>query len=200
MHESRILHCFIFTDESFLLACCPASVSLYVNFSHFQPLLQKHLAYIKPNLSKASLDKGGSILKGHTFFPGGDNHKIAKNTLTKLKILRSTGPMSTKLGTNHPYKWRTLFFFSYIDIVWKWRTKLAKRFFSVEPLGQFKSYLTILFSRTIRLISTSLGIHHLWVKEIQDDHPLFQRGYVFSFNNKINFSFSVYQFNHSWAI
>ena len=38
-------------------------------------------------------------------FLRGDNHEIVKNTLTKLNIFfsRTTEPISTKLGTKHPW-------------------------------------------------------------------------------------------------
>ena len=43
--------------------------------------------------------------EGPRHFPRGDNYEIAKIYLQTLKIffLRTTGPISTKLGTKHPW-------------------------------------------------------------------------------------------------
>ena len=71
----------------------------FVYFSHFLLLLQNQMWH------KASLGGGDSIFFKWraTHFPRGDNYEIAKNTLTNLKTIfsRTTGPISTKLGTKH---------------------------------------------------------------------------------------------------
>ena len=96
-------------------------------------------------------------------FPRGDNKELAKIHWQTLKIyfLRTTGPISTKLGTMHP---------------WVKGNQVCSNEGSLPFLRGDNNEiakthwrtLKILFSRTIWLILTKLGTKHSWVKEIQD--------------------------------
>ena len=81
------------------------SVCLSVNFSHFHLLLQNHRANF--NLAQSILGwKGLKFFnEGSCFFPRGDNYKIVIIHWRNLKIssFRTTGLISTKLGTKHPW-------------------------------------------------------------------------------------------------
>ena len=93
---------------AFVIKICPLSVVLViVNFSHFHPLLQNHRANFNQTWHKASLGEGNSSLfkEGPRPFPRGDNYEIVKIHWRNLKIFfsRTTEPISTKLGTKHPW-------------------------------------------------------------------------------------------------
>ena len=76
------------------------------NLSHFH-LLQNHSANFHQTLHKASLDKGDSSLFKWRALPFSKGRWLWKseNTLRNFKIFfsRTTEPISTKLGTNHPW-------------------------------------------------------------------------------------------------
>ena len=81
-----------------------SSISPSVCFSHFH----NQWANFNQTFHKASLGEGIQISsnKGHSHFQGGDNYEIAKKNWQNLKIfLRTTKPISTKLGTMHLW-WR----------------------------------------------------------------------------------------------
>ena len=90
-------------SDNFLSVVCP-SVCLSVNFSHFHLLLQNHWAHFNQNWHNASLGEADSFSsnEGPQPFPKGDNYEIAKihwRNFKKIFFSRSTGPISTKLGT-----------------------------------------------------------------------------------------------------
>ena len=96
---------------AFLIACrplfvCP-SVHLSVYFYFFPLLLKNHWANFNQTWHKASLGKRDTSLFNEEPFPfaRGDNCKVVKLHWRNLKIFfpRTTGPISTKLGTNHPW-------------------------------------------------------------------------------------------------
>ena len=94
---------------AFLIACCRCqSVRLSVNFSHFHLLLQNHWANFNQTWHKYLYLWMGfkfAKLKRPHLFPRGYNNEIAKIHWWNLKIFftRTTGPISTKLGTMHPW-------------------------------------------------------------------------------------------------
>ena len=70
-------------------------------------LLLNHKANFNQTWHKASLNEGDSSLfnEGPHPFPRRDNYEIAKIHWQNIKILfsRTTEPISTKLGTKHPW-------------------------------------------------------------------------------------------------
>ena len=75
-----------------------------INFSHFC-VIQKNEANFNQTWHKAFLGDGdSSLFKWRTLpFSKGRLLQNCENTLTNYKIFsRETGPISTKLGTNHP--------------------------------------------------------------------------------------------------
>ena len=91
---------------AFLFARRPSvrlSVLLSVNFSHFFLLLQNHWANFNQIWRRASLGNWDSKL--FKSFSMGNDNKIAKTHWQNLTIYssRTTRPISTKLGTKHPW-------------------------------------------------------------------------------------------------
>ena len=84
-----------------------SSVRPSVNFSHFHLLLQNRWTNFNQTWHKASLGEGIHVNsnEGSRRFPRGDNNEIAKIHWRNLKFFfsRTTEPMSTKLGTKHPW-------------------------------------------------------------------------------------------------
>ena len=95
-------------------------------------------------------------------FPSGDNYEITEIYWQNLKILssRTTGPISTKLGTKHPLV-------KGIRICWNEGPQL---FFKGRCLREIAKMhwrnFKIFFSRTTMPISTKHGAKHPWVKGI----------------------------------
>ena len=115
-----------------------------------------------------------SSKKGPRPFPRGDNYEIAKIHLWNLKIFyRTTGPISTKLGTMHPW----------VKEIQVYSNEEPCPFPRGDNYEKAKIHwwnLKIFFYRTTGLISTKLGTKHPWVKGIQvcsneGNHP-FPRG------------------------
>jgi hypothetical protein len=92
----------------------------------------------------------------------GDNHKNVKMGWSQLKIFfsRTTGPILTRLGTNHPWRERNQVFLKEGDSPSPWgdnskRVKINRKF------------LEIFFSRTSWPKSIKLGTNYPLVKRIQ---------------------------------
>ena len=87
---------------AFLIKICPLSVVIVVvvvvvvTFSHLYLLLHNHWA----NFNQ-------TWVKGIQVWSNEDNNEIAKIHWQKFKNLfsRTAEPMSTKLGTMHPWRW-----------------------------------------------------------------------------------------------
>ena len=83
------------------------SVVVVVNFSHFRLLLQNHWASSTKLGTMHPWVKGIQVcsIEGPCPFPRGDNYEIAKIHWKNLKIFfsKTTEPISTKLGTMHPW-------------------------------------------------------------------------------------------------
>ena len=95
-----------------LIKICPLSVVVFVvvvvvlsnvNFFTFHLLLQKNWANFKQTWHKPS--SGEWENEGPYHFPKGDNYEKRKyiDEIKKILLSRTTGPISTKLGTNHPW-------------------------------------------------------------------------------------------------
>ena len=81
-------------------------------------LLKNHFTYFNQTLHNTSWNKGDKSLFKWIYFPRGDNYAIAKIHWQNLKIFsRTTGPISTKLGTKHPNKVRGFFLLIIIMII-----------------------------------------------------------------------------------
>ena len=113
---------------AFLLKMCLLSVvivvvvvviRIVVNFSHVYLLLQNHWANFNQTWHKVSLGEGdSSFFKWRAPpFSRVDNYEIAKiHWILKIFFSRTTGPISTKLWTMHPwvkedsclFRWRAL--------------------------------------------------------------------------------------------
>ena len=124
------------------------------------------LGHIQPNLVLIILGWRGFKFvctnEGPLSFPRGDNYELAKIHWPNFKIFFSntTGLISTKLGTKHPWAKRILVFSNE----------------GPHPFPRGDDYeiakmnwlnLKILSSRATRPISTQLGTKHPWVKETQ---------------------------------
>ena len=82
-------------------------VDVVVNFLNFYLLLQNHWANFNQTWHKASSGEGNSSCLNEGSrgpFPRGHNYEIWKNVdeIKKKLSSRTTGPISTKLGTMHP--------------------------------------------------------------------------------------------------
>ena len=78
-----------------------------VNFSHFHLLLQNHWAIFNQTCTKYPWVKGIQVCSNEGQRPSQrrDNYEITKINWQLLKIFfsRTTGPISTKLGTKYPW-------------------------------------------------------------------------------------------------
>ena len=94
--------------------------------------------------------------------PRGDNSKNVKFYWKKLKIFlsRTTGLISSKLGTNHP--WMTG-----IQVYTIEGPHFSPRGDNSKIVKLYWKYLKIFQFRTTRSISTKLDTKHPWVVEIQ---------------------------------
>ena len=103
--------------------------------------------------------------KGPRSFPRGDNYEIAKIQWRILQIFfsRTTGPISTKLGTNHPLV-SGIPEFPFVQMK---GPALLPRGDNYEIVKIQWRMWKILLSRTSGPISTKLGTKYLWVKGIQ---------------------------------
>ena len=94
-----------FSDQLSSVVCL--SVHLSVIFSHVYLLLQNHWANFNQNWHKVSLGEENSCFFKWNMknFSKGDNYEILKIHWRNLKIIfsRTTGPISTKFGTMHPW-------------------------------------------------------------------------------------------------
>ena len=100
--------------RAFLIKICPLSgvvvvvvvVIAVVNFSHFHFLLKNHKANFNQPWHKATFGvRDSSLFKWWAHFPRGDNYEIAEIhwQIKKIFFSRTTGPISIKIGTNHPW-------------------------------------------------------------------------------------------------
>ena len=92
---------------AYLITICPLPVVVVViNFSHFLLLLQNHWTNFNQTWYKPFLGEGdSSSIKGPCPFSRRENDKRVKIYWQNLKIFfsRTTGPISTWLGTKHPW-------------------------------------------------------------------------------------------------
>ena len=98
---------------AFLIACCPSSVRLSVcpfvcKLYTFSSSSQEPIGQFQPKLgTKHPYVMGIQVCSNEVPrpFPRGDNNEIAKMHWWTLKIfvLRTTGPISPKLGTKHTW-------------------------------------------------------------------------------------------------
>ena len=87
-------------------------------------------------------------------FPRGDNDELVKLQWRNLKVVFSTGPISTKLGTK------------YLWVKEKWRATPFPKGNNWEIININWQLLKNFFTRTTGPISTKLSTRHPWVKEI----------------------------------
>ena len=137
------------------------SVCLSVNFSHFHLLLHNQWANFKQTWQKASVGGEDSSLFNWIIPPF--SKRNSETTLTNLKKIffsRTNGPISTKLGTKHP---------------WVKNTHVcSNESLCPFPKGNNNKIARLhwqnkkkFFSRTTGQITTKLGTKHPWVKGIQ---------------------------------
>jgi hypothetical protein len=92
----------------------------------------------------------------------GDNHKNVKLGWGHLKIFfsRTTGPILTRLGTNHPWV-------KGVQICSKEGDPPMPRGDNSERVKMHGKFLKIFFSRITEPILTRLGTNYPWVKGIE---------------------------------
>jgi hypothetical protein len=100
--------------------------------------------------------------KGPGLLQRGDNHKNVKMGWGHLKIFfsRTTGPILTRLGTNHPWKER-------IQVSLKEGDSPSPREDNSERVKTYRKFFKIFFSRTRRPKSIELCTNYPLVKRIQ---------------------------------
>ena len=155
---------------------CNLSVYTWRVSSSKAILLQNHWANFNQTWHKASLSNGdSSLFKWRTLpFSREDNYKIVKIHWRNLKLFfsRRTGPISTKLGTKHPWM-------KGIQVCSNERPCPFLKGNNYEIAKIHWRNLKIFFSRTTKPISTKLGTKHPWVKGIQvcsNEGPAFFQG------------------------
>ena len=137
--------------------CCRCKL---FTFSSSSP---EPLSQFQPNWHKASLGEGdSSLFKWRTppppFFHRGDNYKIAK-IHWQIFFSRTTEPISTKLGTIHPWV-------KGVQVCSNEGLCLFPRGDNYEIAKIHWWILKIFFCRTTGSISIKLGTNHPWVKGI----------------------------------
>ena len=93
-------------------------------------------------------------LKGHALLKGDYIEIIKKNSLFK-----TSGPISTKFSTKHPWV-------DGIQIFTK-RPNPSSRWDNSKIIKIFGEYLKKIYFRTTGPVSTKLGIKHPWIEDIQ---------------------------------
>ena len=136
------------------------------------------LGHFQPNLAQSILGCMGFQVcsnEGPCPFSRGDNYEIVKIHWRNLKIFfsRTTEPISTKLGTKHPWV-------KGIQVCSNEGSRHFPRGDNYEIVKIHWRNLKIFLFRTTGPISTKLAIKHPWVKGIQlcsneEPHP-FPRG------------------------
>ena len=152
---------------AFLIACC-LSVRLSVcpseNFSHFQLLLQNHLANFNQTCHKASVGEGDSSLfkwrvtpfsRGRQYWKCKIILKIFKNLLlqNRLAYLNQTWHKAS-LGRG-------------IQVCTNEGPRPFPRDDNSENIKLYWKYLNIFFSKITGPISTEHNTEHLWMERIQ---------------------------------
>ena len=162
-------------------------------------LLQNPLDQFQLNLTQSILGwrgfKFASSFKWRApSFKRGDNYEIVKIHWRNLKIFfyRTTGPISTKLNTKHPWV-------KGIQVCSNEGPHLFPRGHNYEIVKIHWRNLKIFFSRTTGPISTQFGTKHPWVKEIQvcsNEEPINSQLIMFfsSLNQYFDIIICVYWF------
>ena len=140
---------------------CPSVCKLFT-FSSFS---QEPLGQFQPNLAQSILGwrefKFFFSNEGPRPFPKGDYYEIVKIHWRNYKIFsRTTEPISTKLGTKHPWV-------KGIQVYSNGGPRPFPRRDNYEKVKIHRRNFKIFFSRTTGPISTKFGTELPWVKGIQ---------------------------------